>query len=421
MIAITAAALTPKRAMTRGCHRDGAVTTKVSPIRFVVWFGTVSAAGDFVYEGARSVIGPFLAHLGASAAVVGLVTGIGEATALVFRLFTGRIADRTGKPWPQTIFGYALTMVCVPLLSVSSGLTSASLLYNGERFGKAVRTPARDIMLAHASAATGRGKAFGLHEALDSAGGLLGPLLFAAVLALGASYRLGFALLAFPGAAALLILARLRAAVPDPSEYDPGAQVSESKRLRLETRLPGMFWLYTAFSAATMLGFSTWAVLAYHLTVRHVVPASVVPILHAIALAISGVTALGFGRIYDRVGMRGLIVVSPLAAAIPWLSFSRSVAAVVAGAVVWGVTVGVHESTMRAAVTDLVPPSRRGAGFGTYTAIYGLTWLAGAAIIGVLYTHGRTVIGISVDSVQVVALALFLVVLARTRSAASRT
>jgi MFS family permease len=113
--------------------------------------------------------------------------------------------------------------------------------------------------------------------------------------------------------------------------------------------------------------------------------------------------------------------VSPLAAAIPWLSFSRSVAAVVAGAVVWGVTVGVHESTMRAAVTDLVPPSRRGAGFGTYTAIYGLTWLAGAAIIGVLYTHGRTVIGISVDSVQVVALALFLVVLARTRSAASRT
>lgn len=395
------------------------MTTKVSPLRFVVWFGTVSAASDFVYEGARSVIGPYLEHFGATAAIVGVVTGIGEATALVFRLFTGRLADRTGKPWPQTIVGYALTMVCVPLLSLSGGLTTASVLYNGERFGKAVRTPSRDIMLAHASAATGRGKAFGLHEALDSAGGLLGPLLFAVVLALGASYRVGFALLAIPGLAALFILLRLRAAVPDPTEYDPSAHVSESKNLRLDTHLPGLFWLYSAFSAVTMLGFSTWAVLAFHLTKHHVVPTSVVPILYAVSLAIAGVTALLFGRVYDRVGMRGLIVVSPLAAAIPWLSFSTSVTAVVFGAVVWGAAVGVHESTMRAAVTDLVPPQRRGAGFGTYTAIYGLAWLAGAAIIGVLYTHGRTVIGLTVDSVEVVALALFLVVLARTRTSAA--
>ena len=165
---------------------------------------------------------------------------------------------------------------------------------------------------------------------------------------------------------------------------------------------------------------STWAVLALHLTQHHVVPTSVVPILYAVSLAIAGVSALAFGRVYDRVGMRGLIVVSPLAAAIPWLSFSTSVAAVIIGAVVWGATVGVHESTMRAAVTDLVPAERRGAGFGTYTAIYGVAWLVGAAVIGVLYTHGRTVIGLTVDSVQVVAMALFLVVLARSRTT-SRT
>src|SRR3954453_12289542 len=115
---------------------DVRVQPRVTPLKFVVWFGFVSALGDFVYEGARSVIGPFLAHLGASAAVVGIVTGIGEAVALVFRLGTGRLADRTGKPWPQTIAGYALTMLCVPLLAVSGGLSSAALLYNGERFGK---------------------------------------------------------------------------------------------------------------------------------------------------------------------------------------------------------------------------------------------------------------------------------------------
>ena len=383
------------------------VSRQVTALRFIVWFGVVSAVSDFVYEGARSVIGPFLGHLGASAAVVGLVTGIGEAVALVFRLVTGRLADRTGRPWPQTIVGYALTMLCVPLISLSSGLATASLLYNGERFGKAVRTPARDIMLAHASAAVGRGKAFGLHEALDSAGGLLGPLMIAAVIALGGGYRLSFALLAIPGVVALVVLARLRAAVPDPIEYDPNALVSEAKRLRLDTHLPPRFWLYSAFSAATMLGFSTWAVLAYHLTKQHIVDASVVPVLYAVALGTAGIAAITFGRVYDTVGMRGLVVVPFAGALVPWFSFSHSVVAVVVGAVLWGGAVGVHESTMRAAVTDLVPQARRGAGFGTYTAIYGLAWLVGAAGIGVLYSHGRVAIGVTIGAVQLVALGLF--------------
>src|SRR3954453_2011794 len=147
--------------------------TRISALRFVVWFGLVSALGDFVYEGARSIIGPFLAHLGASAAVVGIVTGAGEACALVLRLFTGRLADRTGRPWPQTIVGYGLTMLCVPLIALSNGLALAAPVYNGERVGKAGPPPSRDIMLAHASAQLGRGRTFGLHEALDQCGALV--------------------------------------------------------------------------------------------------------------------------------------------------------------------------------------------------------------------------------------------------------
>lgn len=388
---------------------------RISALRFVVWFGFVSALGDFVYEGARSVIGPFLAHLGASAATVGVVTGLGEASALVLRLFTGRFADRTGRPWPQTIAGYALTMVCVPLLAVSNGLLAAGLLYNGERFGKAVRSPSRDMMLAHASAAMGRGKAFGLHEAMDQAGALVGPLVIAAILALGGGYRLSFAVLALPGAAALIVLARLRMAAPDPSDFDPDANLSDAKRLRLDTHLPMQFWLYSAFSAATMLGFATWAVLAYHLTVRHVVSPSVIPVLYAAAMGAAALASVGFGRLYDAVGLRGLTALPLLAAVVPLLSFSTSVVAVVGGAVVWGVAMGVHESTMRAAVTDLVPASRRGAGYGTFTAIYGVAWLAGAAGIGALYPHGRATIVLVVAVVQVVALVL-LVPLLRRRS-----
>ena len=75
---------------------------RLTPLRFVVMFGLVSALSDVVYEGARSIIGPFLGQLGASAALVGLITGVGEAVALVLRLFTGRLSDRTGRPWIDT-------------------------------------------------------------------------------------------------------------------------------------------------------------------------------------------------------------------------------------------------------------------------------------------------------------------------------
>lgn len=379
---------------------------RLDALRFVVGFGVVSALSDVVYEGARSVIGPFLGSLGASAGAVGLLTGIGEAVALVFRLGTGRLSDRTGRPWPQTIVGYALTLVCVPLLSVAGSLAPAAALYNGERFGKAVRSPPRDTMLAHASATLGRGYAFGLHEAIDQTGALAGPLLIAAVLALGGSLRMSFAMLAVPGAVALTMLLRLRLAAPDPTGYDPDVVLPEAKRLRLDAKLPGRFWLYAGFSATTMLGFSTWAVLAYHLTHRHVVSASVVPVLYALAMGAAALAAVASGRVYDRIGLRGLVVLPPLAAVVPFLSFRTAVPAVVVGALLWGVALGVHESTLRAAVTDLVPRSRRGAGYGTFTAIYGLAWLVGATLIGVLYERSPLTAAWFVLVVQLVALAV---------------
>lgn len=383
----------------------------ISPVRFIVGFGMVSALADMVYEGARSIIGPFLASLGASAAVVGLVTGAGEAAALTLRLITGRIADRRANPWTQTVLGYALTAVCVPLLALAGAVPVAALLYNGERVGKAVRTPARDSMLAHASAEMGRGYAFGLHEALDQIGAMAGPLALAAILALGGTWHTGFALLAIPGAAALFMLTRLRRRVPDPSQWEPSATVSEARRLRVETGLPAQFWRYAAFSAATMAGFSTWAVLAYHLTVHHLVSEPLLPVLYAVAMAAASAAAVLFGRVYDRIGLRGLVVLPPLAVLVPVLSFSSAPVAFVTGAVVWGAGMGLHDSTLRAAVADLVPSHRRGAGYGSFTAVYGLAWLAGAAITGLLYSHGVGAVTGYVAATQALALLLLVRVL----------
>jgi MFS family permease len=378
---------------------------RLSPYRFVVAFGVVSLLGDFVYEGGRSITGPYLATLGASATVVGVVSGAGEAVALVLRLGTGRASDRTGRHWAFAIAGYAITMVSVPLMAVAHAVAPASALVVSERFGKAVRSPARDTMLAQASVDMGHGRAFGLHEALDQSGALLGPLLVAAMVAIS-GYRLGFAVLAVPGVLALLAVTRLRAAAPHPEDYQTAA--TAPGRAPAEAGFPRRFWLYAAFTALTMTGFATFAVLAYHLQVNHVLSAPLIPVVYAAAMGAAALAALAAGAAYDRLGLRGMIVLPVLAAAVPFLSFATEPALVCAGAIVWGAAMGIHESTMRAAVADLVPAARRGAGFGTFTAVYGLAWLVGAGVVAALYSHSVGAAETYVVAVQAAALVAFI-------------
>lgn len=384
---------------------------RVSPLRFVLAFGLVSMMADFVYEGARSVIGPYLATFGASAAVVGLVTGAGEAVALVFRMVTGRISDRTGRHWALSIAGYAITVISVPLLAVAGPLWSAVTLIVSERFGKAVRTPARDTMLAQAGTSIGRGWAFAIHEALDQTGALAGPLLVALVLALTGHYQLGFAVLALPGIACLVLLARLRASAPVPGAFDPEARPRPSKAGAQRIGVGGFsarFWNYTGFTALSVTGYATFAVLSYHLQVRHVLPMAEIPVVYAVAMAAAALAGLGSGWAYDRIGLRGLVILPVLSAAVPFLSFSVAPTLVFIGAVVWGAAMGLHESTMRAAVADLVPPERRGTGYGTFTAVYGAAWLAGSAAIGALYGYSIHAVIVFTVVVEAVAMVAFL-------------
>ncbi len=357
---------------------------RLSPLQFVLAFGAVSALADFVYEGGRSVVGPYLATFGASAALVGVITGVGEAVATVFRLVTGRLSDRTGRHWAISITGYAITLASVPLLALAGPLWLASLLVIGERFGKAVRTPARDTMLAEASTDLGRGRAFAAHEALDQSGALLGPLLVAAILAVHHSYKTSFAWLAIPAALCLMTIGWLRRQVPQPGAYDPTVHPAQTKPVALRG-FDRRYWQYSAFTAANLAGFATFGLLAYHLQHRHVVGSDQIPIMYALAMGLAALAALVSGRLYDRIGLRGLALLPILGAAVPFLSFSTSTPLVWMGAALWGAVMGIHESTMRAAVADLVPRERRGVGYGTFTTVYGLAWLAGTTIIGVLY------------------------------------
>ncbi|WP_329461426.1 MFS transporter [Streptomyces sp. NBC_01431] len=375
------------------------------PWRFVVWFGTVSLLADFVYEGARSVTGALLASLGASALVVGVVTGAGEAAALGLRLVSGPLADRSGRFWAWTIAGYALTVVSVPLLGLAATVWTACVLVIAERVGKAVRSPAKDTLLSYATAATGRGRGFAVHEAMDQIGALIGPLTVAGVLALtGGDYAPALGVLAAPGVAVLALLVRLRRRVPNPGVYEHPAAAEPGAVPK--GQLPAAFWMYAAFIAATTAGFATFGLLSFHLIQRGLLAVAWVPVLYAGAMAVDALAALATGWAYDRIGPRVLAVLPLLAAAVPALAFTRTLVTAVCGSLVWGAAMGIQESTLRATVADLVPAGRRATAYGIFAGVIGGASLAGGALMGALYGYSIPVLVAVVAAIQVGALAL---------------
>jgi MFS family permease len=403
---------------------------RMSAWRFVVWFGVVAMLADIVYEGARSITGPLLAHLGASALLVGVVTGVGESAALVLRLVSGPLADRTGRFWAWAIVGYALTVVSVPLLGLTSILWVASGLVIAERVGKAVRSPAKDTLLSHATAVTGRGRGFAVHEVLDQAGALAGPLAVAGVLAVtGNDYGPALFILAVPGALTLGLLVWLRMQVPRPARYEPdltpvpattGPTIRQAQEIPAGGgRLPGTFWVYATFAGLTMTGFATFGVLSFHLVTAGLLPASAVPVLYAVAMVVDAVAAVATGWAYDRYGAAALLIVPVVAGVIPVLAFSATVAVAVAGVLAWGAVLGVQESTLKATVADLVGPGRRATAYGVFGAVVGIAAAAGGTLAGALYETSVPLLVAVTAAVQLMALGVLVATLRRARTSRS--
>lgn len=347
---------------------------------FVFLIGILSFFADFAYEGSRSIIGPYLATFGASAAVVGIVTGFGEFFGYGLRLLSGRAADRSGKLWPITIFGYVVQMLAVPALALSATWPVAAALIVLERAGKGTRNPPRDAMLAYAGKRLGGyGWVFGLNEALDQAGAMAGPLLVAAILASRASYRLAFAALLAPALVTLVLVGAARLRYPHPEDLEP-AQAAQATG-----SLPRIFWIYLAGAALVAAGFADYPLIAYHFSRARTVPSQWIAIFYAIAMGMGGLGSLLFGRLFDRLGFAALIWLTLLSASFAPLVFLGNFWLALLGTAIWGVGMGVHESLIPAAVAPMVPAARRASAFGLFTAGYGLFWFLGSAAIGLAY------------------------------------
>ncbi len=380
--------------------------------QFITLMGIVSFFGDITYEGGRSIAGPYLATLGASAAMVGFASGLGEFAGYALRLVSGYVADRTRAYWAVAFVGYGL-LVAIPLLAFTQRWQVAALLVILERVGKGIRTPARDTLLSHATAPVGRGWGFAIHEAIDQFGAVIGPLIFTAAFLLGGGYRQGFTWLWLPALATLGVLSLARWRVPHP-ELMEDAPVHKAAAGGGWGGLPRVFWVYGLFIFLTVAGFANFQLISYHLSIQGVASEALIPLLYAVAMGVDAIVALIIGKTYDRIGLGALNALPLLALPVPLLALTGSLPLAVVGIVAWGAVMGIHETIIRAAIADLTPRERRGIAYGLFNTIYGGAFFVGSTAMGVLYGISPLGVGVLAVALQVLAL----VVLRRIRGGA---
>jgi predicted MFS family arabinose efflux permease len=382
---------------------------KKSALAFIVAFGVVSLFADMAYEGMRGITGPYLAMLGATGTAVGIIAGTGELFGYLLRLASGKLASATRAYWPITLLGYAVQMATVPLMAFAGAWWMAALFIILERTGKAIRNPAANFMMSRAGDQIGQGWAFGLHEALDQTGALIGPLITALVLARHGAYTDAFLWLGVPATITVLIVIGVSLRYPSAGRAAPKAATESG-----DGALPSAFWLYAASAGLVAFGFADWPLIAYHLAQVKVVPPAIVPVLYAVAMGATGVGALVFGRLFDRIGFRVLVPAILIAAVTPPLVFLGGQTDAIIGTLCWGVALGVETSALNAGVARLVSDSARANAFGIFSAAFGIAWFVGSAALGALYDISfPALVGVSMAAELLALLPLFFVLKAQ--------
>ncbi len=369
-------------------------------VRFIVFLGVVSLFADMTYEGAYSILGPFLKDLGATALEVGLISGVGEMLAASLRYFSGRFADKSRAYWPIVFAGYGVNVLAIPLLAFAHSWKAAALLVVAERTGKALRGPARDVLLSDATKEVGHGFGFGIHSAMDQTGAVLGPLVMVWMVAKMGSFGPAFLPLAIP--AVLTLVALVMAKRVHPVQGHPPKPAADQKH-------PAVFWVYVAAAGLLACGFVDFPLLAFHYQNTGIVKPAVIPLLYAGAMGLTGATALVFGRLFDRFGVVMVVIgtlISMLTLPLGFLGTTLLTAA--AAAACWAVGLGAQDAVLRAGIAQVVSMNKRGSAFGAFNGVYGVMWFLGSATMGLLYGHSRTSLVVFGVACQLIAAIVFM-------------
>ena len=367
---------------------------------FIILFGIVSLFSDMTHEGASSIRGAYLSLLGASAATIGFISGLGELVGYSMRYVFGKLTDKSKQYWPMTITGYVLDIIAVPALALvgEHGWIAACVLLVIQRMGKAIKKPAKDTIMSFAASQEGVGKSFGIQEVLDQIGAFIGPVLLYLVMLFKTEgttfeiYSTCFAVLAIPGAITLILLIVTRCKFPNPEHFEPEPKEYVPFKIKKE------FILYIAGISLFAFGFIDYSIIIMHVsrTYSHLasglsetsalVSTGSLPLLYAGAMLVDAVAALFFGMMYDKNGVKALVWSTVISAPFAVFVFAfDSVPMLLIGVALWGVGMGAQESILKAAVTSMVPKASRATGYGIFECSFGAFWFLGSWLMGVLY------------------------------------
>jgi predicted MFS family arabinose efflux permease len=375
-----------------------------SALHFVLIIGIANFFADFTYEGARGIVGPFLGSLGASAAIVGFVSGLGELMGYGLRSISGYFADKSHRHWAFAFVGYAVNMLAVPALALPGRWPFAAGMVVAERVGRGIRKPTVEAMLSYAGKSIGAGWVFGLNEALDQLGATIGPLLMALVLYLNGGYRTGFAVLLIPALLCLAVLVAARLLHPRPHELEEGAGHTLAT-----TNLTRPYWIYLTAGALIAAGFADFALIGFHFHKANTVPANLIPVFYAVAMASSAVVSIPLGRLFDRFGANvSLFSFFISAASAPLVFLGGSVSAFI-GMIAWGIGMSAQGSLFQAMLTGVIPAKKRSTAFGLFDTGYGIAWFLGSAIMGLLYEKSTLAVVLLSVALEIAALPILFI------------
>lgn len=390
---------------------------------FIVFFGIVSLFSDMTHEGASSIRGAYFTILGASAGAIGFVSGLGELIGYSMRYVFGRIADKRKNYWFMTIFGYVIDVLAVPALALvgENGWIAAAILLIIQRMGKAIKKPAKDTIMSFAASQEGVGKSFGIQEMLDQIGAFLGPVLLYLVMLFKTTgttfeiYSTCFAILAIPGAITIIMLLITRKKFPNPENFEP-----EAKEF-IPFEMKKSFKYYIMGISLFAFGFIDYSLVIMHISrnftsiagglaeTSSIINSGTIPLLYAGAMLVDAVAALVFGYMYDKKGVKVLVLSTIISA--PFSAFvflGKSVPMVIFGVVLWGIGMGAQESILKAAVTTMVPKSSRATGYGIFECSFGIFWFLGSWLLGVLYDVSVPVMVVVSVVAQIAAIPMYL-------------
>ena len=352
-----------------------------------IWvLGFVSLLMDVSSEMIHALLPLFMVGtLGMGVALVGLLEGLAEATALILKVCSGVISDWFGRRKPLAVLGYGLGAATKPLFALATGpglIFTARLL---DRVGKGIRGAPRDALVADIAPPEQRGAAFGLRQSLDTVGAFVGPLLAVALMLLWANdFRAVFAVAVVP---ALLAVLLLMVGVREPARPAGAARSNPISRANLK-RLPRAYWWVVGVGAVFTLARFSEAFLVLRAEQLGMALAAV-PLVMVAMNVVYSLTAYPFGKLSDRVSHHGLLLagLSVLVLADVVLAVSTHWLGLLLGVALWGVHMGMTQGLLAAMVAAQAPADLRGTAFGFFNLVSGVALLAASVLAGLLWQY----------------------------------